>query len=140
MDDVTRIVPIESFFDAIGESESIENSFLCAETLINLKFQPKPSWLLFSTLNNAYVRLSTGIKPAVLNKAHNQVIGELTDGINPIVSGRQVLENEVIVFAGKGRFQKDEVSRIGKSQYEFKSSIVLDPLPQTASASEIFHS
>lgn len=142
LEDVTRIVPVESFFDAIGENESIENSFLCAETLISSKFEPNPSLLLLYSLHRAYLRLSTGIKPALLQKAQNQVVGELTDGVSPILFSHQVLENEVIVFAEKGRFHNDNVSfgknQSGKNEFHFKSDIIFDPLPKSATASDVY--
>ena len=118
LEDACRIVPVESICHAI-ENESEDNAWKCAEALIDSKFKPKPSLFFMTSLANAHLRLTTGIPPAVLQRAQFEAIKRVCrDAYSPIRTNIQVSKDEVVVTAEEGRMQPIfSKSKRGKLQY-----------------------
>ena len=100
LEDATRIVPVESICHAI-ENESEENAWKCAEALINSEFEPQPSLLFRNSLINAHLRLTTGIRPEVLQRVQAEAIHRVLDGMfySNLRTNIQVLDDKVVVTA-----------------------------------------
>ena len=78
LEDATRIVPVESICHAI-ENESEENAWMCAEALVESKFEPLPSFLFDVSLNQALLRLKTGIPHSILQRMHDRFTGNFQE-------------------------------------------------------------
>lgn len=77
LEDVTRIVPVESISNAI-EWESKENAWKCAEALFDSEFiPPKSSILFFDSLLYGCLRLKSGIPSDILRKVQNETAARL---------------------------------------------------------------
>ncbi len=100
LEDATRIVPVESICHAI-ENESEENAWKCAEALINSEFEPQPSLIFMNSLINAHIRLTTGIRPKVLQRVEAEAIHRVLDGrfYPNLRTNIQVSDDKVVVTA-----------------------------------------
>ena len=125
LEDATRIVPVESISHAI-ESESEDNAWKCAEALIESKFEPLPSLLFMTSLINAHLRLTTGVKPAVLQRVRAQAIREVWDPFSPIRTNIQVSNDKVVVTAEKGRATQPVISKSKRGHLHYKQRVIFD--------------
>ena len=113
LEDATRIVPVESICHAI-ENESEENAWKCAEALINSEFEPQPSILFTNSLINAHIRLSTGIRPEVLQRVQAEAINKVCNGkfyLNVQTNIRVDVSDEKVVVTAENQLDDSSLQK-----------------------------
>ena len=113
LEDATRIVPVESICHAI-ENESEENAWKCAEALINSEFEPQPSLLFTNSLINAHIRLSTGIRPEVLQRVQAEAINKVCNGkfyLNVHTNIRVDVSDEKVVVTAENQLDDSSLQK-----------------------------
>ena len=113
MEDVVRIVPIESIFNVVVNIDGQENAWKCAEVVSQFQFDPPPSLMFLTGLQAAHMRLTLGIRPYELEEMlAQQVLDVIAGGFtNPAEFQKNATHHFQRAFADVVKGQTSHQSR-----------------------------
>ena len=120
MEEVVRIVPIESICNAVVNIDGQENAWKCAEALSQFQFDLPPSFMFLSGLQAAHMRLTLGVRPYELEEMlAQQILEDVMAGVfmDPVEFQRNATHHFQRAFADVVKGQVSHQSRSDQDRF-----------------------